>query len=371
LNVKSPAEAVRAIDAQRKGFRKYFLDTGEKGIGYEVIVGDQGLQQEEGLLYPSPMRDDYTFVPVPQGGKSRAMGMIMMGAALFITAGMASGAFAMVGTELGAAELAAQGILWGEHTLGTAIAAQSFTTQAVMMMGGSLMMGGVAQMLAPTIDSSAGNSEQSYLFDGAINSAKQGTPVPILYGRLTVGGAVISASIKSNQETGRVKGYGRRFVTGIGNAGFVLTGMGGGCFIANTNILMGDGTSRYIQDITIGDIVRSFDLNTNSLIEAKVTETFIHNNEPYLTINDHIETTSIHPFYSNNRWIDAGELLIGDKILNIDGTEHTIKTITNSNSATVYNIEVDKTHNYFAEGYLVHNKKDQHGQEQQDWTSIE
>ena len=47
LNVKSPAEAVRAIDAQRKGFRKYFLDTGEKGIGYEVIVGDQGLQQEE------------------------------------------------------------------------------------------------------------------------------------------------------------------------------------------------------------------------------------------------------------------------------------------------------------------------------------
>ena len=230
LNVKSPAEAIRAIDAQRKGFRKYFLDTGEKGIGYEVIVGDQGLQQEEGLLYPSPMRDDYTFVPVPQGGKSRAMGMIMMGAALFITAGWASGAFATVGTELTAAELAAQGILWGEHTLGSAIAAQGFLTQSTMMAGAALMAGGVAQMLAPPIDSDTEDNEQSYLFDGAVNSAKQGTPIPILYGRLTVGGAVISASIKSNAETSRVPGETRIFVSPSGGSSwyFLTTGNAGG-----------------------------------------------------------------------------------------------------------------------------------------------
>ena len=98
LNVKSPAEAIRAIDAQRRGFRKYFLDTGEKGIGYEVIIGDQGLQQEEALLYPTPMRDDYTFVPIPQGGKNRAFGMIMMGIAIFVTAGVAGGVFAAAGT---------------------------------------------------------------------------------------------------------------------------------------------------------------------------------------------------------------------------------------------------------------------------------
>ena len=80
------------------------------------------------------------------------------------------------------------------------------------------MMSGVAQMLAPTIESSAGNEEQSYLFDGAINSVKQGTPIPILYGRLTVGGSVISASIKSNQESGRVRGNGRQFVYGLSGA---------------------------------------------------------------------------------------------------------------------------------------------------------
>jgi len=233
LNVKSPAEAVRAIDAQRKGFRKYFLDTGEKGIGYEVIVGDQGLQQEEALLYPTPMRDDYTFIPIPQGGKSRAFGMIMMGVALFVTAGMASGVLASAwGTATTGAYASTTTFL---GNLGAEIMAAEMLTQSAMLMGGALMLGGVAQLLAPSPESSAGNEEQSYLFDGAINSVKQGTPIPILYGRMTVGGAVISASIKSNQETGRVKGRrnGRTFVGSVGGAG----GGGGG----GTRVTAGHG----------------------------------------------------------------------------------------------------------------------------------
>ena len=40
-----------------------------------------------------------------------------------------------------------------------------------------------------------------------------------------------------------------------------------------------------------------------------------------------------------------------------DGTERTINSIEYINSSnTVYNFEVDNTHNYFAGGYLVHNK---------------
>ncbi len=279
LNVKSPAEAVRAIDAQRKGFRKYFLDTGEKGIGYEVIVGDQGLQQEEGLLYPAPMRDDYTFVPVPQGGKSRAMGMIMLGAAIFLTAGAAAGwgsVIAPAGTVSGTAGggFAALGgssavaSLAGPQTMSLAAAysgASGFTGFA-MSMGGAMMLGGVAQLLAPTIESSAGNEEQSYLFDGAVNSVKQGTPIPILYGRLTVGGATISASIKSNQETGRVRGKKRQMVYGVGGGPYFGGGtifgnpQGGinqpGCFIEGTMVEMADGTEKEITSIKLGDHTR-------------------------------------------------------------------------------------------------------------------
>ena len=219
LNVKSPAEAIRAIEAQRKGLRKYLIDVTDKGIGYEVIIGDQGLQQEEALLYPVPMRDDFTFVPVPQGGKSRAFGMIMLGVALMIPgireAILLQGVGASVGAEM--TFMTAMGEVMGQTAFASSMGVAGWTGQAALM-GGALIFGGVAALLAPTVDSGAGNDEQSYLFDGAQNSVKQGTPVPILYGRLTVGGVVISASIKSNQETGRVKGRrnGRTYVVSTG-----------------------------------------------------------------------------------------------------------------------------------------------------------
>ena len=60
LNVQTPHEAIRAIECQTKGFRKHIIDNAEKGIGYEVIIGDQGIKQEEELLYPAPIRDDFT-----------------------------------------------------------------------------------------------------------------------------------------------------------------------------------------------------------------------------------------------------------------------------------------------------------------------
>ena len=220
LNVKSPAEAIRAIESQRKGLRKYLIDVTDKGIGYEVIVGDQGLQQEEDLLYPAPMRDDFTFVPIPQGGKSRAFGMIMLGVALMIPGIREAMLLQNIGLEVGVEMTfaAAMGEVMGGTAFASSMGVAGWTGTAATM-GAAMIFGGVAQLLAPTIESSAGNDEQSYLFDGAQNSVKQGTPVPILYGRLTVGGAVISASIKSNAETSRVPGIpisnGRQFVYGL------------------------------------------------------------------------------------------------------------------------------------------------------------
>ena len=77
----------------------------------------------------------------------------------------------------------------------------------------------------------------------------------------------------------------------------------------------------------------------------------------YLIINGVINTTVYHPFYSDGDWIKAGDLSIGDKILHVDGAEHTIDSIDKvDDKIDVYNIEVDDMHNYFAEGYLVHNK---------------
>ena len=134
-------------------------------------------------------------------------------------------------------------------------------------------------------------------------------------------------------------------------------GGGGGCFIAGTLIQLPSGI-KSIEDIKVGDVVKSFDVGTSSVVNSKVTETFVHSDRYYMIINGTIKTTSVHPFYSDGNWIEAGDLSIGDKILHVDGLEHTIETIELSDEpVTVYNFEVDGTHNYFAEGYLVHNKQ--------------
>ena len=130
---------------------------------------------------------------------------------------------------------------------------------------------------------------------------------------------------------------------------------GGGCFIAGTLIQLPSGI-KSIEDIKVGDVVTSFDLKTNSIKESNVTRLTVHDDFSYMIINGIIKTTSNHPFYSDGNWTEAGNLSVGDKILHVDGLEHTIETIELSDeSATVYNFEVEGTHNYFAEGYLVHN----------------
>ena len=257
LNVQTPHEAIRAIECQTTGFRKHILDTAEKGIGYEVLIGDQGIQQEEELLYPVPMRDDFTFIPVIQGGKSRGFGMVLFGLAMMIP-----GLREMTALMSSSAPLPHPG---GVTVFQGMTASQAFaslgTWQSIgMTMGGALVAGGAALMLAPTIDTSAGDEEQSYLFDGAINSVKQGTPVPILYGRMIVGGSTISASIKSNHESTGQRGQQRAYVTGIGTDGTttstVLTNQPTGCFIEGTMVEMADGTEKEITSIKLGDHTR-------------------------------------------------------------------------------------------------------------------
>jgi hypothetical protein len=135
------------------------------------------------------------------------------------------------------------------------------------------------------------------------------------------------------------------------------TGPTGGCFIAGTGIDTSDGIVP-IEILEIGDIVKTYDLKDKKHGRSKITKTYKHEDiDGYIILNGIIKTTVYHPFYSDGKWIKAGELVIGDKILHVDGIEHSINSIDKiDDKVDVYNIEVDGTHNYFAEGYLVHNK---------------
>ena len=137
----------------------------------------------------------------------------------------------------------------------------------------------------------------------------------------------------------------------------VLTGYYA-CFSEGTLIETSNGQIP-IEMINIDDEVKSYNTKTKEIELAKVDELFVHEDcSDGLLLNGIIKTTTNHPFYVDGKWVEAGDLKIGDKILHVDGLTHEITSMEiNTDKQTVYNFEVPGHHNYFAEGYLVHNKR--------------
>lgn len=177
LAVDTPAEAIRALCTTKPGFRAE-LET--PGNCYRVLVGKEPVTDAERELHMqhSPAAD-YTFAPTVQGSKN-ALGQILVGVALI-------GLSFIPGVNVLAGGAAIGG--WG-----AAIAGMAFNV------GVALVIGGVAQMLTPMPKS--GNSDRpenkpNTQFNGAVNTQAQGNPVPLAYGELITGSAVVSAGLSS------------------------------------------------------------------------------------------------------------------------------------------------------------------------------
>ena len=178
LAVASAAEAVRALCAIRPGFERELMSSRDRGIHYAVFLGKRNIAEEE-MLHPAG-RDDIRIAPVLQGSGRGGLFQTILGAAMMVFAMWAAGGFtSLAGLSL---TLASEG--WVGVTA---------------MMGMSMMIGGVMQLLSPQIKElsakdSAGNGA-SYHFNGVVNTTAQGNPVPLGYGRMIVGSAVVSAGI--------------------------------------------------------------------------------------------------------------------------------------------------------------------------------
>ena len=63
-------------------------------------------------------------------------------------------------------------------------------------LGVAMVLGGISQMLAPSLDANADRDQpKSDLFGGAVNVTTPGVGVPVLVGECEVGSVVISAAI--------------------------------------------------------------------------------------------------------------------------------------------------------------------------------
>lgn len=172
LDVKNPAEAVRALCVNFPELEKHLIDSEKRGIGYRVLVGKE-IQQVEDLQNPSG-KQTIKFVPVVMGAKSGGMFGVIVGAVL-VVAGVAGNYF-FPGNPV---------------------------SPYLINAGVAMMIGGVIQMLAPVPktpkDEDRPDNKPSYVFNGAVNTTAQGYPVPVGYGRMIVGSAVISAGIVAEE----------------------------------------------------------------------------------------------------------------------------------------------------------------------------
>ena len=164
-DVATAAEAVRFLVANWPEVERHMSDQ-----HYRVSIGTYDIDLEE-LHHPAGAAP-ISFVPVVAG--AGAVGRIILGVVL-IGLAFASGA----------------------GFLGAAFAKNLGLFAAVKLIGASLVLGGIAQLLTPTPTTSTdeGDPRKSFSFSGIQNVSRAGVPVPVVYGETLVGSVVVSAGI--------------------------------------------------------------------------------------------------------------------------------------------------------------------------------
>jgi hypothetical protein len=179
--VASAAEAVRFLVANFPAVEKHMADQ-----HYRVSLGERDLDLEE--IHDPAGQQVIKIVPVVAGAGK--VGSIIAGVALIALAIAVPGLGAAAGAQAAAT------------IFGTGFSSLSLS---VGLLGASLVLGGVAQLLTPTPTLSTGTDSnndprKSYSFSSIQNTSRQGTPVPVVYGETIVGSVVISAGIDIAQK---------------------------------------------------------------------------------------------------------------------------------------------------------------------------
>lgn len=183
-DVATAAEAVRMLVANFPGLEKHMTDQ-----HYRVTVGTYDLGLDE--IHDPAGQQDIKIVPVIAGAGG-GVGKILAGIGLiaisFLLPGAgAFGTFSIFGVS------AAQG---GAVLAGIAT--------SLSLIGASLILGGVAQLLSPVSKVAQGadtdnDPRKTYNFSGIQQTSRQGVPVPCVYGLTLVGSVVISAGVDTVQ----------------------------------------------------------------------------------------------------------------------------------------------------------------------------
>ena len=157
LAVESTREAVKALSVQVPGFEQFMLTAHEQGLAFAVFQDDENISEDQ--------------IDFETGAKVIKIVPKVIGA----------GGSGILQTILGAVMIVVGVITQQYWAVG---------------MGVGMMIGGIAQMLAPKVDTEDQNQDGNKAnkgFGGAVTTIAQGNPVPILYGQREVGGFIVNA----------------------------------------------------------------------------------------------------------------------------------------------------------------------------------
>lgn len=165
LDVANIREAIRALSAQIPGFEKFMLHAHEHGLGFAVYQDKHNISE-----YEIDMSTDAAVIKiVPKvigAGGDNGVLQVVLGVVLVVA---------------------------GYFTFG----ATSPYGMALIGAGVGMAIGGITQMLMPTVDTTQdGNQDGNRAnkgFGGAVTTVAQGNPVPVLRGRREIGGFIVSA----------------------------------------------------------------------------------------------------------------------------------------------------------------------------------
>ncbi len=193
LAVSSPREAIKALIVNKPGFRQR-IEQGEYRVIRKPRNGAEGLALEEVGLFVGMSETDLHIVPVPVGSKKAGVGKILLGVALIGAAIVTGGGAAVLAGQIGAFATGSAGLTM---SLGLG------------MLGGAMVISGLATMMMPTPEAPDPNSGEeqpaSFLFNGPVNVSQQGHPIPIVIGRYRVG-SIVGSSGLSIEQLGTVRG---------------------------------------------------------------------------------------------------------------------------------------------------------------------
>ena len=173
INISNILCALKAIDANRSGFLKEIFDLNKKNLNYFIICDGIQILNENEFLEKKKIKSLHIVPAITGSGAAVAAG-------IGIAANTA--AFAVV-------EFLVNFIVATAISLGVSLLMNSLNKQAAPPGAQKMAVGGVT--------SSIEAQGKSYVFSNNLNTASQGSSIPVGYGKLKSSSQVLMASVKN------------------------------------------------------------------------------------------------------------------------------------------------------------------------------